>query len=202
VPADPDSARAAFARGYDVICFPGGDIDSSRPFYEARRVDFGHRRGYIRLALAEGIPIVPLATIGSHHTYTMLPGGTWIAKVLRMKSWARCDRLPIVLGLALALVVDTLALAGFLPWWSVVIAAIAMIVPNPTRVTTEVLAPIDVAKETAHIADPEARIEAAHALVHGALSDALATMTHDQNKPIAKLNAPKSSYGSFVKLMP
>jgi hypothetical protein len=53
-----------------------------------------------------------------------------------------------------------------------------MLVPNPSRVTTDVLEPIDVRALTAHIADHDARIEAAHALVHGALARAVATMSH------------------------
>src|SRR5262249_35655299 len=78
-------------------------------------VYFGSRRGYVRLALALGVPVVPVATIGSHYTYTMLPGGAWIARVTRMKSWARCERFPLVLGALGALVLGVFALAGGLP---------------------------------------------------------------------------------------
>jgi 1-acyl-sn-glycerol-3-phosphate acyltransferase len=178
VPADPASAKEAFARGHDVICFPGGDLDATRPFYEARRVHFGKRRGYVRLALEQNVPIVPLATIGAHYTYVLLPGGAWIARVTRMKKWARCERFPLVLGTVLALGVLALTLALALPWWVAAIAGLAALVPNPVRITTEVLPAIDVAAQTAHIEDPTERIEAAHALVHGALERAVATMTH------------------------
>ncbi len=179
VPADPSSAKEAFARGHDVVCFPGGDLDACRPFYEARRVYFGKRRGYVRLAIEHNVPIVPLATIGSHLTYVLLPGGASIARVTRMKSWARCERFPLVLGELLALTVLALAFAHVAPWWVAAIAMLTALVPNPIRITTEVLPPIDVAAETAHIADPAARIEAAHALVHGAIDRAVATMTHE-----------------------
>lgn len=180
VPADPTSARAALARGWDVVSFPGGDIDACRPWYEARQVQFGNRRGYVRLALEADVPIVPLATLGSHRTYTLLPGGATIARVTGMKAWARCERFPLVLGTVLGVVVLALALASLVPWWAVAIALVALLVPNPARVTTEVLPPIDVAKLTAHIADREERIEAAHALVHEALTRAVATMQHGE----------------------
>ena len=68
VRAEPTAARDAFARGYDVLCFPGGDIDAMRPFTRPREVRFGVRRGYIRIALEHGVPIVPVATIGSHYS--------------------------------------------------------------------------------------------------------------------------------------
>src|SRR5688572_682306 len=84
VPAHRETAKGAFQRGHDVVCFPGGDLDACRPFHEARRVVFGPRRGYIHLALDAGVPIVPVATIGSHHTYTLLPGGAWISRATRM----------------------------------------------------------------------------------------------------------------------
>lgn len=176
--ADPENAREALARGWAVACFPGGDLDACRPVTEARLVHFGPRRGYVRLALAQGVPVVPVATVGSHYTYTLLPGGAWIARVTRMKRWARCERFPLVLGVLGAFAIDALAVAGIVPWWCVALAAVAALVPNPVRITTEILAPIDVCALTAHITDPAARVEAAHALVYGALSEAVATIQH------------------------
>src|SRR5579863_8419161 len=41
VPASMESGRAALAAGCDVLVFPGGDIDTCRPFYEPRAVHFG-----------------------------------------------------------------------------------------------------------------------------------------------------------------
>lgn len=178
--ADPQAARVALARGYDVACFPGGDLDACRPFYEPRRVEFGARRGYVRLALEHGVPVVPVVTLGSHATYTLLPGGAWIARVTGMRSWARCERFPLVLGTVASALALLLALAGALPWWAALVALVASLVPNPVRVTSELLDPIDVAARTAHIADPAARVEAAHALVHGALARALETMSHEE----------------------
>jgi hypothetical protein len=46
-------------------------------------------------------------------------------------------------------------------------------VPNPVPISITVLEPIDLRARTAHIEDPESRIEAAHALVHGALAKAV-----------------------------
>ncbi len=178
VPADPTSAKEALARGFDVASFPGGDLDACRPFTEARKVVFGARRGYVRLALELGVPIVPVATIGSHHTYTMLPGGSTIARLARMKQWARTERFPLVLGGLLAVIAGGLAIAGLLPWWGFGLASVVALVPNPVRITSEVLPAIDVCAATAHIEDPQARVEAAHALVLGALSHAVATLEH------------------------
>jgi 1-acyl-sn-glycerol-3-phosphate acyltransferase len=179
VRAEPGAARAAFARGFDVACFPGGDLDSCRPFTAPREVRFGPRRGYVRTALEAGVPIVPIATIGSGYSYLVLPGSGVVAAVIRALTGARYKAFPItVAGLALVATIAC-ALGGVVsPWW-LLVAALAAVVPNPVRVTSEVLAPIDVAAETAHIVDPTVRVEAAHALVHGRLAEAVRTMRHE-----------------------
>lgn len=174
-----DSARDAFRRGWDVACFPGGDLDACRPMHEHRRVEFGPRRGYVRLALETGVPVVPVATIGSHFSYLLLPGGRTVARALGLKRLVRNERLPITVGAVLLVVACALAAAGVAPWWIVAAVALLAAVPSPVRITSEILPPIDVRARTAHVRDPEARVEAAHAIVHGALQDAVARMRHE-----------------------
>jgi 1-acyl-sn-glycerol-3-phosphate acyltransferase len=177
VRATPENARMALAAGHDVVVFPGGDIDSGRPMTRPRQVDFGSRRGYVRLALESGRPIVPLATIGSHYTYLLLPlDALWRAIGLRRVT--RMERLPVPVAFVAALCALGAVLSGALgPAW-LLVALAALFVPNPVRVTTEALRPIDVAALTAHLADPRERVEEAHRLVHGALARAVATMQH------------------------
>lgn len=177
--ASPASARDAFARGHDVICFPGGDIDACRPVTAAREVWFGDRRGYARLALSAGVPVVPIATIGSHYSFVVLPGAAAIARVARALGAKRSRAFPITLGMVGVVATGALASLGVMsPWW-IAAALLAAAIPTPVRITSEVLDPIDVCALTAHITDPEERIEAIHELVHGALSRAVATMRHD-----------------------
>lgn len=176
--ASPDAARAAFARGHDVLCFPGGDIDACRPFTAPRDVELGDRRGYARLALATGVPVVPVATIGSVYSYLVLPGAEKLAPIARRLGAKRSKKFPITVGALGVLLAIAIALLGVAsPWW-IALALVAAIVPTPVRVTTEVLEPIDVRAATAHITDPGERVEAAHRLVHGALQGAVRSMQH------------------------
>ena len=151
VPASRDSAVAALAAGHDVLVFPGGDIDSCRPFYRPRLVDFGRRRGYIHVALRGDVPVVPLATIGSHWTQPMAPGGALLARLLGLKRFLRTERVPLPLTGALLL---------------------------PARITTEVLPAVPVTARTEGMADLGARVERAHELVFHPLQDAVARMEH------------------------
>jgi 1-acyl-sn-glycerol-3-phosphate acyltransferase len=176
--ASPDAARAAFARGHDVVCFPGGDIDACRPFTAPRAVEFGDRRGYARLALKAGVPIVPVATLGSHWSYLVLPGAEKLAPIAQKLGAKRSKKFPITVGALGVIFTMQLAVAGIVsPWW-ILAALLCALIPTPVRITSEFLEPIDVCAATAHITDPEERVEAAHRLVHGKLAEAVATMQH------------------------
>ena len=64
VAASSDNARKALESGAALLVYPGGDYEVHRPFWERHRVDFAGRKGFIRLALEHGVPIVenvPLA---------------------------------------------------------------------------------------------------------------------------------------------
>src|ERR687886_1541776 len=49
VAASHDNARRALRSGAAVLVYPGGDWEVHRPSWERNRVDFGSRKGFIRL---------------------------------------------------------------------------------------------------------------------------------------------------------
>ncbi len=179
VRASHSNARAAFANGHDVLVFPGGDLDACRPFYKPREVCFGQRRGYVRLAIEANVPVVPLATVGSHYTWLMLPGGALLARLLRADRSFRCERIPLPAGPLLALAAAVAAIAGAVTWPVAALLVAFGLLPTPARISSEMLAPIDVAALTAHLPTMQQRVELGHELIHGALQEAVATMSHD-----------------------
>lgn len=72
IPSTYDAALAALSRGVPVLVFPGGDIDATRPVWRARRVDFGGRQGFLKIARAAKVPIVPMGIRGSHFAAPIL----------------------------------------------------------------------------------------------------------------------------------
>ena len=60
VAASQENARRALEAGAAVLVYPGGDYEVHRPSWERHRVDFGGRKGFIRLALEQDVPIVPV----------------------------------------------------------------------------------------------------------------------------------------------
>ena len=82
VAASRDNARKALQAGAAVLVYPGGDYEVHRPSWEGRRVDFGGRKGFLALALEEGVPIVPVVSIGGQETSLFLSRGERLAKLL------------------------------------------------------------------------------------------------------------------------
>jgi 1-acyl-sn-glycerol-3-phosphate acyltransferase len=93
-----DNIRAAFDKGDDVILWPGGEVDCYRTWLDRDRAVLGGRRGFIRLAMSAGVPIVPVATVGGHDTLFVLSEGRGLAKKLKLKERMRSDVAPITLS--------------------------------------------------------------------------------------------------------
>jgi len=137
VAASQANARKALQSGAAVLVYPGGDYEVHRPIWESGRVDFGGRKGFLRLALDEGVPIVPVVSIGGQETSLFLSRGERLAKGLRLDKLFRLKVLPI--SLALPWIINVGDMAGHLPL--------------PAKITVEALPPIDLRREFG--ADPD-----------------------------------------------
>ena len=70
--AYPTMARAALQSGASVAVFPGGAQDVFRPHRLRDRIYFCDRKGFIKLALQEEVPIIPFISWGAHDTLLVL----------------------------------------------------------------------------------------------------------------------------------
>jgi 1-acyl-sn-glycerol-3-phosphate acyltransferase len=89
-------ARELLAAGHKVLVFPGGDIESMRPFHKRKQIVLAERQGFIHLALRTGAPIVPVVSAGSHETLMILSQGTRVARLLNLPKFARISSLPLL----------------------------------------------------------------------------------------------------------
>lgn len=92
-------AERALARGDLVLVYPGGDLDTFRPFRDRGRIELGERTGFVRLALRAGVPIVPVVSAGTHEQFVVLWRGDAFARAIRLHQWARADIFPVGLSL-------------------------------------------------------------------------------------------------------
>jgi 1-acyl-sn-glycerol-3-phosphate acyltransferase len=97
LPAALDSMYAALAAGHDVALWPGGEIDSLRPWTKRDEAILAGRMGFVRLAIRSGVPIVPIATVGGPDSMPVLASGRRLAHLLRLDKIARLQRFPVAL---------------------------------------------------------------------------------------------------------
>src|SRR5688572_32900481 len=92
VAASHENARKALRKGAAVLVYPGGDYEVHRPSWERHRVDFNGRKGFIRLALAEDVPIVPVVSVGGQETALFLSRGEHLARALGLDRFRSEER--------------------------------------------------------------------------------------------------------------
>jgi len=111
IPSTYDAAHRALAAGVPLLVFPGGDHETLRPIWQANRVDFGGRVGFLRIARAMGVPIVPLGIRGGHFTAPILFRSRILATLLVQPRLMGSKRW----GLSLLAVIGAVVITMFVP---------------------------------------------------------------------------------------
>lgn len=154
-----ETISAAFEKGDDVVLWPGGEVDCYRKWTDRDKAVLGGRKGFIRLAMRAGVPIVPVATVGGHDTLFVLSEGRGIAKALKLKQRLRSDVAPITLSWPFGL---GLHLTPF------------QHIPLPAKIRTEILDPIYLDAEPARLDDQDyvdARYEEIEATIQASMDE-------------------------------
>jgi 1-acyl-sn-glycerol-3-phosphate acyltransferase len=164
VAASHENARKALDAGAAVLVYPGGDWEVHRPSWQANRVDFHGRKGFVKLALDAGVPIVPVVSVGGQETAVFLSHGQRLSRALGLDRLFRLKVLPI--SLALPWVINVGDFLGHLPL--------------PAKITVQVLDPIDVKKSFGRNPDHDEVYEQ----VTGLMQDTLSSMAAERRLPV------------------
>jgi 1-acyl-sn-glycerol-3-phosphate acyltransferase len=127
VAASHENARKALDCDAAVLVYPGGDWEVNRPTWEGNKIDFAGRKGFIKLALDAGVPIVPIVSVGGQETAIFLSHGDRLAKLLRLDKLLRLKTLPVNLSLP----------------WVLNVGDFLGHLPLPAKITVQVMEPID-----------------------------------------------------------
>lgn len=93
----PENAQRLLESEEVLLVFPEGARGISKPFHKRYQlVDFG--LGFMRLAMATGTPIVPVAVIGGEEQYISVGNFESMAKMLRMPSFPVLPQLLVPFG--------------------------------------------------------------------------------------------------------
>ncbi len=128
--AHPKMAITALQRDAAVLVYPGGAEDMFRPHSLRHKIHFAGRKGFIKLALREEVPIVPAISHGAHDTLIVL--ADFYQQLQQLQEWGLPQLFdpdmtvfPIYLGLP----------------WGLAIGPLPNI-PLPVQIHTRVCAPI------------------------------------------------------------
>ncbi len=164
VAASPANARQALRSGAALLVYPGGDYEVHRPSWERNRVDFDGRKGFLRLALQEHVPIVPVVAIGGQETALFLSRGERLARLLALDRLFRLKVLPISIGLP----------------WLLNVGDMLGHIPLPAKITIETLPPIDLRAEFG----PEPDLDAVYDHLVGRMQDTLEALAAERRFPV------------------
>jgi 1-acyl-sn-glycerol-3-phosphate acyltransferase len=139
-----------------VLVFPGGDLDACKPYAKRYSIEFGKRRGFIRTAIKERAPIVPVVSVGAHQSLFIWSDGKRIAEALRLPQIARSNVAPI----------------GFALPWGIILGIPYPHLPPPVKIHTRILKPIDLGLPVSAAEDRDA-VEEAFGRVHAAMTAAM-----------------------------
>ncbi len=161
--AGHDVAQRAFARGDLVLVYPGGDLDTFRPFSRRNQIELGPRMGFVRLALHARVPIVPVVSAGTHEQLIILARGDRLARLLRLHRWARTEVCPIALSLPWGIS------SAFLPY-----------VPLPAQTTVAFGPPLAWPELPSNAGDDDTTVRRCRDEVRDAMQRLLDSITHDR----------------------
>jgi len=148
LPGDGPEVAEAVARGETVFLAPGGTREALRTFRERYKVDWGKRRGYLKLALKYGMPIVPVASSGVDDRFIGLNDG---------HAWGRKLKMP-----------------GGAPFWiGLGIGVFPLALPLPSKIHTIVGEPIDLQTVLGVPPTEPEHFEELHRLVTGKVQELL-----------------------------
>lgn len=161
----------ALQNGYALTVYPGGDYEPYRPFTERNQVNFHGRKGYLRLALRAGVPILPVISAGAHETLFVLNDGQVMARALKLDRLLKTHVLPVSLTFPWGLNI------GLIPH-----------LPLPAQVTIQVLPPIYLDGYTLEDTHNPARMAELDAHVQRTMQRALDELVADRIPILGKPN--------------
>src|SRR4051794_39047605 len=166
LPAAPDSMASALAAGHDVAVWPGGEVDSLRPWTKRDKAILAGRKGFIRLAINAGVPIVPIATVGGPDSMPVVATGRRVARALQLDKVARLKMFPFALQA---------------PWG--VSPAMLPEIPLPTKIRTAFQEPITLSKDPAKAGDDD-YLEKSYHRIEGSIQRGMNALARKRRLPL------------------
>jgi 1-acyl-sn-glycerol-3-phosphate acyltransferase len=164
VAASHENARKALRSDAALLVYPGGDYEVHRPIWERNRVDFNGRKGFLRLAIEEDVPIVPVVAIGGQETAVFLSRGERLARLLALDRIFRLKVLPISLALP----------------WGVNVGDLLGHIPLPAKITIETLPAVHLREQFG----PDPDVDEVYDHLIGVMQESLDALSSERRFPV------------------
>ncbi|MEQ9317845.1 MAG: lysophospholipid acyltransferase family protein [Polyangiaceae bacterium] len=164
VRASHDNGERLLRAGKKVLVFPGGDVESLRPFKDRDRVVFDDRSGFVRLALRTGVPIVPVVAAGAHSTFVIVDDMRWLAEAIGAKRFLRIKAWPLTLSMP----------------WGITLGPTFPFLPFPSKILMEILEPVRFARTGSEAADDETYVKSCARAVQENMQAALTRLAAER----------------------
>jgi 1-acyl-sn-glycerol-3-phosphate acyltransferase len=164
VRASKAMAHNLFVAGRKVLVYPGGEQETLRTWGDRDRIIFAGRTGYIRLALRERVPVVPIVVAGAHEVFVVLGGGEALARLLLTKLLFRVTTWPLTLSFP----------------WGLTPGPPVLYLPFPVRMLGEVLEPIVFERDGPEAAQDEQYVRRCDDLVRARMQAALTRLADER----------------------
>lgn len=166
LPAAPDSIATALAEGRDVAVWPGGEVDSLRPWYERDRANLAGRKGFVKMAIRAGVPIVPIATVGGADAMPVLFRGDRVSRALKLDKLLRIKVFPLAISLP----------------WGIAPAALPQL-PLPAKIRTRFMPAVELETDPER-ADDEQYVQRKYAEVQDSIQRGMDALARKRALPV------------------
>jgi 1-acyl-sn-glycerol-3-phosphate acyltransferase len=166
LPAAPDSIATALAEGRDVALWPGGEVDSLRPWVERDRANLAGRKGFVKMAIRAGVPIVPIATVGGADAMPVLMRGDRLSRVLKLDKLLRVKVFPLAISLP----------------WGIAPAALPQL-PLPAKIRTRFMPAVELDSDPDR-ADDEAYVDQKYDEVQSSIQRGMDALARKRTLPL------------------
>jgi 1-acyl-sn-glycerol-3-phosphate acyltransferase len=166
LPAAPDSIATALAEGRDVALWPGGEVDSLRPWSERDEATLAGRTGFVKMAIRAGVPIIPIATVGGADAMPVLIRGDRLSRMLGLDKMLRLKVFPIAVSLP----------------WGIAPAALPQF-PLPAKIRTRLMPPVELDHDPA-LADDDEYVERKYQEVEDSIQSGMDALARKRALPL------------------
>jgi 1-acyl-sn-glycerol-3-phosphate acyltransferase len=166
LPAAPDAIATALAEGRDVALWPGGEVDSLRPWTERDRANLAGRKGFVKMAIGAGVPIVPIATVGGADAMPVLIRGDRLSQALRLDRLLRLKVFPLAVSLP----------------WGIAPAALPQL-PLPAKIRTRFMPAVELDHDPTRT-DDEQYVDRKYGEVQDCIQDGMNALARKRALPL------------------